>query len=288
MAIEDVGFGALAAVLFGTADFVAKISSDRAGFLRTTFYMQLIGGLFAMAFAFQRLQLLLQYPAMTAAALTLGAINMLGTLSLYKSFELGQLSIVSPLASGYPALNVILAVLVLGESLSGWNALGILLTLLGVIVVSLRHGSDPSLQKTTMLAKGTIYAVAAFVCYGVLFFGFKFVVGVFGSWLPVLLLRVVSIGGVGISLGIASPTKRSSIRKVFHLFAIVAVVDTLANATYLTGITSGEVSIVSSVTGLFSTVTVLLAILLLKERPVKRQVAGITAILVGVFFLGYF
>jgi len=35
--IEDVGLDILAAVLWGKAYFVAVVSSDRVGFLRTTF-----------------------------------------------------------------------------------------------------------------------------------------------------------------------------------------------------------------------------------------------------------
>jgi drug/metabolite transporter (DMT)-like permease len=288
LSIEAVGFGVVTAVLFGTADFIAKLSADRVGYLRTTLYMQSIGGLFVLLFSIQRLQLFLQYPYAAAMAVGLGAINVVATISLYKSFEIGNLSVVSPLASGYPAITALLAILLLGESQSGWHLSGIGLTFFGVFAVSLKHRKDSRLQKTTVLAAGTVLALLAATLYGILFFGFKFVVEFLGPWLPVLVLRGVSVAGAGTALGLVKPNRSASVRKFFYLFIALGVLDTLATVTYLTGITSGEVSTVSSVSSLFSVITVLLAILFLKEKPMRRQSAGILAILLGVFVLGYF
>ncbi|MCD6263910.1 EamA family transporter, partial [Candidatus Bathyarchaeota archaeon] len=59
-------------------------------------------------------------------------------LSLGKAYELGDLSVVYPLARSSPLFLFILSVVFLGEEVSKWGALGILLVVLGVYTLHLR------------------------------------------------------------------------------------------------------------------------------------------------------
>jgi drug/metabolite transporter (DMT)-like permease len=59
-------------------------------------------------------------------------------LTLSKAYELGDLSVVYPLARSSPLFLTILAVLFLNESISAWGALGIALMLIGVYTIHLR------------------------------------------------------------------------------------------------------------------------------------------------------
>jgi uncharacterized membrane protein len=62
----------------------------------------------------------------------------------------------------------------------------------------------------------------------------------------------------------------------------------VANVAYNLGVSVGTVAVVSTLSGLFSAVTVLLAFLFLRERLAKHQGLGFLAILVGVSVIGYF
>ncbi len=44
-------YGLLAAFGWGTGDFLAKLSSDKIGYLRTALYMQLVSGVFLIFFS---------------------------------------------------------------------------------------------------------------------------------------------------------------------------------------------------------------------------------------------
>jgi uncharacterized membrane protein len=100
----SIACGVLTATGFGTADFVAKLSTERVGFLRTALFMQVIGSFFVLPFALTDASRLLIDPWTTFAAVLLRVVNALGTLSLYKGFEVGRLSIVSPIASTAPVV----------------------------------------------------------------------------------------------------------------------------------------------------------------------------------------
>jgi len=121
----SLAFGLLTATAFGTADFLAKLSTDRVGFLRTVLFMQIVGSFLLLPFALNDAFRLFLQPWAVVEGVMLGVVNALATLSLYKGFEVGRLSIVSPIASCYPVVSILLAVSFLGERLTTELLLGI-------------------------------------------------------------------------------------------------------------------------------------------------------------------
>ncbi|RJS88975.1 hypothetical protein CW700_06025 [Candidatus Bathyarchaeota archaeon] len=77
-------------------------------------------------------------PAAVPYLLASGVAETLYFLSLGRAYELGDLSVVYPLARSSPLFLFILAVVFLGEEVSKWGALGILLVVLGVYTLHLR------------------------------------------------------------------------------------------------------------------------------------------------------
>ncbi|MBS7635160.1 EamA family transporter [Candidatus Bathyarchaeota archaeon] len=67
-----------------------------------------------------------------------GSAEALYFISLGKAYELGDLSVVYPLARSSPLFLFLLALVFLGEEISIWGAIGILLVLLGVYMIHLR------------------------------------------------------------------------------------------------------------------------------------------------------
>jgi len=164
----------------------------------------------------------------------------------------------------------------------------ILAILGGIVLVSVQRRSHATTLDRRRLATGVGYAIAAFLALGFTYFGLKFVVGGFGAFLPVFLMRLMSAiiltGGVVLTPKVHS---RGNVSSYFLLVTIIGIVDTLGNITYNLGILGGAVSVVSTISGLFSAVTVLLAFIVLKERLVAHQIVGLLAILVGVSIIGY-
>ena len=282
----SIAFGLAAALCWGTSDFVAKISAERIGALRTSLFLQYIGSLLLVLIIVQDIPRLWQFPTATYFTLGLGAINAAASYSLFKGFEVGQLSIISPIVSSYPALSTVLAVLFLNEHVSSIRIAAILAILVGIVLVSIQHRRE-RLDKR-QLASGVGYAMIVFLALGFMFFALKFVVGDLGAFLPALLVRLMSATILTGTL-ILTPRIRSrgSWSSYLPLVLIIGIVDTFGNITYNLGILGGAVSVVATISGLFSAVTVILAFVVLKERLAAHQVIGLLTILVGVSIIGY-
>ena len=130
--------GLTGAVCWGGADFAARFASRRVGAYRTLFFMQFFG--------FIALSVYLKFRGgffegiapgwhPWALAALAGVINMIASLSLYYSFQIGVMSIVAPVSSAYPALTVALAI-ASGERITALRGAGLAITLVGVILAA--------------------------------------------------------------------------------------------------------------------------------------------------------
>lgn len=280
----SLAFGLLTATGFGIGDFVAKLSTSRVGFLRTGLFVQIIGSFLLLPFALNDAYRLFLQPWAVLVGMVLGVVNALGTLFLYKGFEVGRLSIISPIASSYPVISILLAVSFLRERITGELLLGISLILVGIMLVSIQTEQGKPRKRLT---DGVVYAVMYMVLGGVLFFGLKPVSQALGVYLPVLLMRIVS-AIVLVAVFFALKPRGTSQLNTFWLIIAVAIFDTFANVAYTIGVSFGTVSVVSTIGGLFSAVTILLARYFLKERLTRHQIIGFLTITAGVAILGFF
>src|SRR5271154_4867583 len=106
--------GLMGAFCWGSADFAARFSSRRIGAYRALFFMQFFGLILLSAYlkwtgGFSRGVAPGWQP--WALAAVAGVLNVGASLALYRSFEIGTLSIVGPVSSCYPALTVALSLL---------------------------------------------------------------------------------------------------------------------------------------------------------------------------------
>src|ERR1700722_8704927 len=168
--------GLLTAVTWGGSDFLARFATHRIGTLRTMFYMQATGlVLLSICLpwlgAWGHLRDGSGWQPWGWGVLA-GCINAVSTLTLYRSFEVGKLSVVAPLSASYPALTVGISIFT-GEHLTAMRAAGIVLILVGVIVVvrgeveseSVAPTSQPTPKKKP--ASGVGAAMMSAVGFGV-------------------------------------------------------------------------------------------------------------------------
>lgn len=287
--------GLAAAVCWGAADFFARYATRLVGTYRTLLFMQFLGfvGLSIYLIASGTWRHLLFNVGWQTWLWTLLAIflNIVSSLALYRAFEVGVITIVSPIAASYAALTVLLAVLA-GEVISQTHGIGIAASLLGVVLaatpITWKLGARAIVNATTAprtsrFTGGIGLAMLASVGYGIAFwlFGFR-VTPVLGGILPVWLVRLIT----PCVLAIFAPITRQSIRvprgRVWWYIAGVGILDTAAFVAATVGYTTAQVSIVSVLASLFSAVTVLLAWIFLRERLQWNQWLGVGIIFIGV------
>ncbi len=283
-AASDLFFGLSTAVGYGTSDFIARQASHRIGHARVLFYLDLIG--FAI---FAPVALVLEngpwrWSDAWVLVIGLGVLNTFASLSLYRSFEYGVLSIVSPIASSYPAMTAALAVLFLGDRPGIPATVGIGLALAGILLLS-RGGVHPANAAPKDARVGLVSAFGAFAGYGFFYFALKYVVADIG---PVTLTAVVRLVGVLVLLVLSAAGLmhvRGLPRPLLPSLGAMGVLDSLAFIAFSVGILGGSVAIVGTLSGLFSAVTVGLAVAILHERLTRTQLAGVVAIFVGVVLI---
>src|SRR5579863_5196783 len=146
--------GLAAAIFWGSADFLARYSTRIIGTYRTLFFMQFFGlvGLsiyLAVTGEFGRLSQGIFWQAWVWALLA-AFLNVFSSLALYRAFEVGILTIVSPIAASSAALAVVFALLS-GETVSVAHGTGIITALIGVAMAATAFSSTKNAKDAEKL-----------------------------------------------------------------------------------------------------------------------------------------
>ncbi|MBA2678119.1 MAG: EamA family transporter [Ktedonobacteraceae bacterium] len=211
------------------------------------------------------------------------------------------MTLVAPISSSYGSIAVLLAIVAFGELPLLWQIVGMFLTLVSVILVSLdlpalfqsvrqyvhvpRAGWRRRVAKRwqRLTKSGSFWGCIAMLGFGLHLFLLSLWTPVVGSLIAVLLIRIVSALALIIFIlarRVAPPRHIS--RKSLGGIALISLFDTLGLLTYSIGTTKALTSIVATIASSYSLIPVFLGIVVLRERLVRVQGVGIVAILVGL------
>ena len=288
-------FGIAAAVLWGTADFLARFSTRDIGTYRTLLYMQAVGvSILTVWLGFDGEiagQMSSRSGALWAWVAVSGALSLVATLGFYRSLEIGTLSIVAPVCSVYPALTLLLS-MYMGERVSKIHIGGIFVSLVGVVLAATSFApvsadaSRPGGRPHGHLTRGVGLALLASILYGINFWliGYHIITKMSASmsvWSTRLFSAILLVA-------LAGPAKQSirvPQRNSWLLVAGVGVFDAAAFLASNLGLRTGHVAVVTVIGSLFSAVTVFLAWIVLRERLERTQWAGIFLIFIGIILV---
>ena len=287
--------GLATALSWGSADLFARFATRRMGTFRTMLYMQMCG-FCLVTLAMPRLGgwgHLFDGSGRQpwAWGILAGVLNTSSTLALYRSFEIGKLSIVAPISACYPVLTMLLSALT-GERLTPLRLAGLALTIAGVIVVARGEqapGDANPIHEQMQPAKkrlGVNWAIFSAVCFGVMFWllGLR-VVPLLGSAPSVWIIRLTSALTTALVMLFAGQSRALPLRRDMPLLLGVGMLDTCAYVFNNYGMAHEQTSVVSVLASLYGAVTVALAALLLREKVSAPQWLGIFAIFIGIMMI---
>lgn len=287
--------GLLTAFSWGSADLLARFAARKIGTFRAMLYMQFTG----LVLLTVVLHWLGGWERLAGAwgwrpwawGVAVGVLNTVGTLALYRSFEIGKMSIVAPISASYPALTMLLAAST-GERLTLVRLAGFALILLGVVVVARGEempGDANPLDGSLHPGKsklGVGWALLSAVTFGVMFWllGIR-AVPLLGSAQTVWVIRLVSVLlTAGVILLLRWPIELPGAGANGWILGI-GVLDTSAYVLNNYGLKLEQVSVVSVLASLYGAVTVGLAATILGEKITRTQWMGIVSIFLGIVLI---
>jgi uncharacterized membrane protein len=274
-----VVLGLLAALAYGSADFVAGVGGRRSSAGRVALIVQPLG-LVAAAVAL----VLFRGAGPSTAALLWGALSGvgsgIGTISLYQGLAVGRMSVVAPLSAVLTAALPAVVGLATGERLSAVGWVGLAVAVPAVALVARQPHGDEGPRS------GARFGVLAGCGFALLFIALDRAGTGAGAW-PLLPGQAVAVLVVlPVALRILDPAARW--RRAAGPGVVAGVLGGIANLLFLAATGAGQLAVVAVLTALYPAVTLLLARGLLAERWTRSQAAGLIAagIAVGLISAG--
>ena len=287
--------GLATALCWGSADLLARFATRAIGTFRTMLYMQLTGLLLMTA----AMHWLGGWGHLADGSglrpwmwgILVGVLNTSSTLALYRSFEIGKMSVVAPISAGYPALTMVLSAMT-GERLTVPRFAGVALIIVGVIVVARGEevpGDANPLEQETRPEKthlGVGWALMSGAGFGFMFWllGIR-VVPLLGSAPSVWLIRLTSVVMTTLVILLVRRPMALPGTGAKRWILGVGILDTGAYVLNNFGMQHEQVSVVSVLASLYGAVTVGLAATILGEKISRAQWMGVGAIFAGIVLI---
>jgi len=215
-------------------------------------------------------------------------VGISGYLCYFESLIDGQVAIAGTISAAYPALTVLGAVILLGESLAGVHSVGVAVIIAGVVGLSYERGPDAA-SKTS--SRSLTFAFLAFLAWGVWSLTSKAAVDRVGAG---------NMFGFYIISSLTAPLIYAWFRRVrplrdsfpnpghlaWALGAAALVVNVFGAFAYTYALEQGSASLVVPISSAYPLITVVIAMALLKERISRGQMVALAAVVVGLVLVG--
>lgn len=255
-----------AAVFYGIADFSGGLATRSTSAWRVSAWSQLIGVplLLVGVAVVEASDVATSDIAFGAAA---GAVGLVGLVLMYSALATGKMSIVAPIIGALAAMIPVGWDVATGGSIQPIQWLGITMSIVAVLLLA----SQPSGGTTHMVP--TLKAIGAGVSFALFFIAMSYTSEASGLW-PLVTARSVTVPVAFIfafGLGVAAPPRA----KILRLVALTGFADMAANLAIVAAVQRGPLGVSAVLSSLYPAVTVLAALLVLREHPSAQQWAGI-------------
>lgn len=267
--------GLLAAVAYGSADFIGGFATKRSSAFAVTVVSQAAGLIVLIAC----LPFLSAHatPADFAWGAGAGVCGGLGIALLYQALSIGRMGVVSPITAVLSAAFPVIVGVARGEALGSVRAIGVGVALLAVVLISMSNEPDGSHERKLA---GVREAFAS----GLLLGAFYIFIGNTHQSAGLFNLLAARTSSIIVLCGLAFALRASLVPAKGSWLAIIVAgtLDMAANAMFVLATYSGYLSIAAVLTSLYPAATVLLAFVVIKERLRPIQVMGGALAIAGV------
>jgi drug/metabolite transporter (DMT)-like permease len=280
---------ALAAMFgWGGADFLAQRAARKVGNVATLFWGSLFGAVVLLPSASRQVGMLAGRTDLILLIALGAAVSIATALFSLEAYRRGKLVVVEPILGLELPFTILLAVALRGERLDGVQAITMTAIFIGVVLAATVSSPAVALKKQ-ILEKGSLLGLAGMFGFAAL----NFLTGVISQeaspiiavWSGRAVASIVIgayLAGTG-RLGAAFRAARG------HPLLVLGV-----SALYLVGFmaygmaaTHLPISVATAISEGYVVLTVLLGVIVNKEKVARHQFGGIAVVTAAVMILGY-
>lgn len=266
-----LGFSQVAAKrgtnVFGPRRMAAAVAFGEAAF-------------FALAYGVSGAPPLVWSPA-AASALVTGAVGMAGLLVYFEALARGTVSRIGTMAAAYPAVTVVLALVLLQEVLSPLQAMGIAFLIGSATLLGYRESADAGPAGRTTAA----LVLVVFMLSGIWGLLVKITVDELGParTFAFFALAAILVGGLRLLLPSVLPESTSLPHRDLVWPAVTILAGGMGIILVTLAFSLGPASLVAPVTGAYPVVIVLVARPILRESVGPWEAVAVLCFLAGLF-----
>lgn len=218
-------------------------------------------------------------------AMATGIIGGTGNLTLYQALRMGgEASVVFPLTGMYPLVTLILARLLLKERLNRVQGLGIALALVAIYLFSAQQSSRGFTGWRDLFSPWMAYGLLTLLLFGMSCITQKFTTRYISDELSTVFFTVGFIPLALVIWVVGSPPWNLS-AKDWVVGIAVGLLMAIGTLALFAAMRRGKASIVTPLTALYPLVTVILAVVFLKEHLDLTRIAAIAVALIAAMAL---
>ena len=267
---------------WGIYDFLGGAFSKQIGSFKSLFWSQLAGliSILLLAFIFKAE---INIPVLAIILSPVASIvYSAGYLFFFKGFEKGNMSIIAATMNLWAVFTMLFAFIFMGQRLTTTQTIGVFMIIAGATLASIDWGSIGS-QKLR-LSLGVREAIFGAFFFGI-FWNISEIISEEIGWLMTTLLIKF---GIAIFLLIFSFAVKQEVglmnssTKTKYAILLMGIIEVGAVALVNYGLTIGDAILITPIASALSIVTILLAVIFLKDKVSKFQGVGVCMAIVGI------
>ena len=266
---------------WGIYDFLGGVFSKQIGSFKSLFWSQLAGliSIFLLAL-WLKADMVISSTAILAAIAAI--VYSVGYLFFFKGFEKGNVPIIAATMNLWTVFTMFFAFVLMGQRLTATKSIGVLLIIAGTTLASIDWGRIR--HQKPQLSLGVKEAILGAFFFGI-FWNISEIISEDIGWLSTTLLVKL---GIVIFLLIFAFAKRQTLgrlnssAKAKSVILLMGAIEVGAVSLVNYGLTIGDAILITPIASALSIVTIMLAIVFLKDRVSKPQGLGIVMAIVGI------
>jgi drug/metabolite transporter (DMT)-like permease len=271
--VLSVAIALLSGLVWGIGDFAGGKATQRAAALVVVWLSKLV------SLPLLAIYLIATYVPVTPVGLVWGALagvaGIIGLVLFYRALSAGAMTVVAPVTGVTSAAIPVVVGLLAGERPSSLQLVGVGCALLAIALVSIYP--QPSKERravTWRLVAAALGAGSGFALFFILIAAAGEAAGGSPGLWPIAgsQLSALIIGGLLLLMTRPGPWPRKA---ALRWTMVAGPCDMTANALYLVAVRSGDLSVVAPLASLYPVTTVILALIIDRERLHGVQVAGL-------------